>query len=1719
MGKKKLNLTENARIVLKKRYLAKDAEGKIIETPEDMLERVSKAIAEAEKKYGGDVEKRAEEFYNLMADLKFMPNSPTLMNAGRDLGQLSACFVLPVEDSMEGIFDSIKSAALIHKSGGGTGFSFSRLRPRGATVKSTGGVASGPISFMKVFNSATEAVKQGGCVEENTRIATEHGLIKIKELGPSDAPDDTWHKFEKPLKVYTDEGLKESDEFYVHGMAPVRKIITKCGYSICTTLNHRLRVIDENGRYIWKYAKDIKKGDWVALQKNTYPERTDYQLPEFDLKNHFNAKDIFLPKEATAELGEFIGYLIGDGCFSFNSRGTGRVIFSISDDEPEVYERIIILGKKLFGLEPQVSRKPDDRSANLFYNSTVLAHFLRHIGVDKVSSMDIRVPEVAFRAGRNFACGFLRGLFSADGSVRKDGYVVLYSVSEELIKQVQELLLSLGIPSKIHVNYNREQAFGKNPVYRLNVITIEGHELFKEHIGFFSKEKNDRLYAMKDIAWEFNDIIPNQEKVFAQIYDGPGRGCGPGRTPLGANRPLYRDIQHYLPDITAPRNLTRSRLKSLAEKYDEIAQSPLKWFLENNQFYDRVAEIEEDEAFTLDLSVPDNNTYIAAGFVSHNTRRGANMGILRVDHPDILEFIQCKKNDKDITNFNISVAITDKFMEALKKDENYELIDPHTGKVTGTLKAREVFDLIVDMAWNNGEPGIIFIDRMNEKNPTPEAGEIESTNPCVTGDTWVATEHGLLRIDELYEKYKKGGFNIITDNRVATAGLNIVNGHIYIETIPNLTYNGVSLNRVIKVYNNGKKDVIQLITKSGYKIKATPDHKFLTTEGWKQLKDIKKGDKVLIQSGEGRFTDNYNLPFSVQNTFIGENGRIYTFNLPSKWSKELGQVLGWLIGDGWLRYGDKNCRIGFTFGKDDLNVLNYLKNIINNMYGQDIKEIKRDNGVFHLSYHSKYFVEYFMNLGVKNVTAAEKEVPMSIFKAPEEAVTGFLQALFSADGTIRKNKKANSEWIALTSKSKKLLQQIQILLTMYGIKSVIMDRSKAPNENKFSYIKVNGERKTYTTDGILYELGIFGASRERFRQKIGFLSEKKQRALDDVRFIGFYKEKFYDEVDAIEKVGAETVYDLTEPVTHSMICNGIVVHQCGEQPLLPHESCNLGSINLAKFIKPGEDGIKKEIDFEGLKYAVHTAVRFLDDVIDVNRYPLPEIEKMTLANRKIGLGVMGFADMLIELGIPYNSDKAVEIAEKVMGFIQEESKKASEELAKERGTFPNWEKSIYGPGGISPGGRKLRNATTTTIAPTGTISIIAGASSGIEPLFALAFERHVLDNQRLVEVHPIFEEEMKKRGLYSRKLMEKVAAAGSLKEIEELPEDVKKIYVTAHDISPEWHIKIQAAFQKYTDNAVSKTVNFPHSATREDVKNVYLMAYELGCKGVTIYRDGSREEQVLNKGAVKTDNQAHAQNPEMNPAGGGLSGGDGKQVRAGKAGGVSAVTQPKEDSGASGGKSGEETGLYGPYCETCEYRREIKPRPRPGITYGNTEKVKIGCGNLYITVNSDENGICEVFTNLGRAGGCPSQSEATSRLISLALRSGINVKSIVEQLKGIRCHSTLRQMAHNKEIKVLSCPDAICKAIERSIGKKLVPNGSSIEIIDKTYIENDDANDNNDRQPGPDHDETACSGEDCICGDLSTHKKNGADCPECGSPLEHESGCVMCRSCGYSKCG
>ncbi len=389
---------------------------------------------------------------------------------------------------------------------------------------------------------------------------------------------------------------------------------------------------------------------------------------------------------------------------------------------------------------------------------------------------------------------------------------------------------------------------------------------------------------------------------------------------------------------------------------------------------------------------------------------------------------------------------------------------------------------------------------------------------------------------------------------------------------------------------------------------------------------------------------------------------------------------------------------------------------------------------------------------------------------------------------------------------------------------------------------------------------------------------------------------------------------------------------CGEQPLLPMEACNLGSINLAKFVHVNGKGLV--IDYEALKEVVWQAVRFLDNTIDMSKYPLPEIGEMVKGNRKIGLGVMGFADMLYRLQIPYNSEKALEIAEEVMCFIQKESHEASKDLAEKRGVFKNFDKSIF----REREGQTYRNATTTTIAPTGTLSIIAGCSSGIEPLFALSFVRTVMDNDKLLEVNPYFEQVAKERGFYSPELMNAIAGKGSVRNIEGIPEDVKEVFVTAHDVSPEWHIRMQSAFQKYTDNAVSKTVNLPRDATVDDVLKIYDLAYKLGCKGVTIYRDGSKENQVL------SFNQKETKNARF-------------------------VARAKE---------------------------------RPETLDGFTSRIVTGMGKLYVTVTEYEGKPFEVFAIIGKSGkSTTAKTEAIGRLISLAFRSGVKVEQVVKQLKGI----------------------------------------------------------------------------------------------------------------------
>lgn len=458
---------------------------------------------------------------------------------------------------------------------------------------------------------------------------------------------------------------------------------------------------------------------------------------------------------------------------------------------------------------------------------------------------------------------------------------------------------------------------------------------------------------------------------------------------------------------------------------------------------------------------------------------------------------------------------------------------------------------------------------------------------------------------------------------------------------------------------------------------------------------------------------------------------------------------------------------------------------------------------------------------------------------------------------------------------------------------------------------------------------------------------------------------------------------------------------CGEQPLLDYESCNLGSVNIAKFVLHDESGI----DWQNLAHAIKLAVRFLDDVIDANYYPIPQIEQITLANRKIGLGVMGFADTLILLGIRYNSNEAVSFAQQISEFIQNQAYDASTQLAEERGCFPNWSGSLWD----TQHHRHMRNASCTTIAPTGTISIIADCSSGIEPIYKLAYKRLALDGRPFVQTHPLVEKIGNEMGWLTDSIKNELLSGTASHDISEIPKQLADLLITAHEVSPEWHVRIQAAFQQNTHNAVSKTVNLPENGTADEVDKVFRLAYSLGCKGVTVYRDNSRQHQVLS-----------------------VLGKD------------KAVTQPSS-----------------------------QPRTRPRVTAGQTSKFRMGCGTLFVTANKDENGLCEVFANLGKAGGCPAQSEATCRVVSAALRSGVSPEVLIDQLRGIRCLSAAVARKSNNGDPVVSCPDAIARALK--------------EALD---------------------------------GDIKAEDfANVRICEKCGQPMRKEANCAVCDACGITTCG
>ncbi|WP_411953426.1 LAGLIDADG family homing endonuclease [Alkalibacillus sp. S2W] len=788
-----------------------------------------------------------------------------------------------------------------------------------------------------------------------------------------------------------------------------------------------------------------------------------------------------------------------------------------------------------------------------------------------------------------------------------------------------------------------------------------------------------------------------------------------------------------------------------------------------------------------------------------------------------------------LSGANISVCITDEFMNAVENDDVYELRFPDVANYTeeemayyndhwndigdvrewerlgfGTrvykqIRAKELWNLINICATYSAEPGIFFIDNANkETNASAYGQKVVATNPCFHPSTRISTEFGLMTIEELYNQQGSQSFYTATDNRLKEEK-KVVNGRQY--EIPGVTM------RQATVFPTGAKETKVITLQNGMTLNVTPEHRVYTDQGWKEAQHLTEEDTVYIQSGEGQFAKRDELSHSHA------------------------LFLGWLTGDGWLA---NDGRAGLTFGKDDMDIIPQLIDAGEEISGLRAKVHERENGTFQMMYHRKTFTELLESLGVKRVRAYEKRVPEAIFTATKESVVTYLRALFSADGTVYTTDPSHRT-ARLTSSSKQLLEDVQLLLLNLGIHGKVYERPKR-NQQNFNYVTVDGEERTYDSRPF-FELVISGRNLSVFKEEVGFYYHtKKEELLDIVPAQPRKREYFTTSVKSIEQGELVTVYDITEPETHSLIANGVVVHNCGEQPLAPYSVCNLAAVNLASIA----DRELKQPDFAKLKQTVETGVRMQDNVIDSTPYFLDKNREQALGERRVGLGVMGLHDLLIYCETAYGSQEGNELVDQIFETIATTAYRTSIDLAKEKGSFPfligeakeetqalrerfiNTGYMQKMPDDIKQGvlDHGIRNSHLLTVAPTGSTGTMVGVSTGLEPYFSFTYYRSGRLG-KFIEVKADIAQDYFKENPEANQ--------------DELPD----WFVTAMDLSPEAHADTQCVIQRWVDSSISKTVNAPKGYRVDQVEQVYQRLYRGGAKGGTVYVDGSRDSQVL----------------------------------------------------------------------------------------------------------------------------------------------------------------------------------------------------------------------------------------------------------------------------------
>jgi ribonucleoside-diphosphate reductase alpha chain len=1017
-----------------------------------------------------------------------------------------------------------------------------------------------------------------------------------------------------------------------------------------------------------------------------------------------------------------------------------------------------------------------------------------------------------------------------------------------------------------------------------------------------------------------------------------------------------------------------------------------------------IIEIGPSEVF--DFEVEEVHLLSAGGIYSSNSRRGALMLMLDDSHPDIEEFITVKKQAGKIEHANLSVCISDAFMQAVKDDANWDLT--WQGEVKKTIRARSLWDLICTSAWKSAEPGMVFMDRYNKESNTWYYENIRCVNPCVTGDTLIYTDHGLLPAKELAE--------LGTPITVVSPEVNVkelaLAGHSTTGSSVTMTSPTKALRQASHVFSTGIKPVYRLQTTEGYTVRLTKDHRVLTEQGWKEAGKLVKGDKIILLNSEGAF---------------GNTG-----------SADLGKVMGWLVGDGYINTKRMGSIVLSFFGTERAIAPQFAESVNRLVTAPEVNQRLREYpvGVIDITARNETRVESTRLLHLIDPALRENklQVPPSVLRGSREMQQGFLSALFTADGSVQGNLEKGVS-VRLTSISQELLEGVQRLLLNFGIASCIYK-----NRRKQAIRELPDGKGDYASYNCLpyHDLIISRSNLPTFAQQIGFLTTEKQSKLEEL--LANYKRKPYQRkfVATFENLvpdGEEMVYDLTEPEAHLFVGNGLVLHNCGEQGLPPWGVCNLGALNLSSFVK------NSKMDYERLAEKAKIAMRFLDNVIDSTEYFIKDNQEAQLGTRRTGLGTMGLADALIKMKIAYGSEESIPVIERIYSTIRDAAYEASAEIAAEKGPFPRFDRDKYMQGkfikrlpkAIQEKIKKhgIRNAVLLTQAPTGTTSLLAGVSSGIEPVYDFAMIRRDRTGEHIL-YHPLLQAWRDKHP----------------------NEPTPHYFVSSKDLTPEEHVRVQAMVQRYTDSSISKTVNAPNSHTVEQVQTLYRLAYEMGCKGITYYRDGSRDAVLTRVEDEKKEVQKEVAKELV----------------------IEPVTSIQQ-------------GL----------------KPRPAVIHGYTRRVKAPEGTVNVTINSDDQGPLEVFITVGKAGSdIAALAEGLGRLISLNLRvlsplsQADRVRAIADQLRGIGGSRSVGFGAQQ----VRSLPDAVARALEMHI--------ESLQPKEAGENGNGENGNHNGHEPetsnNPPFDLSTLTLTGNLCPECGCNT------------MVFEEGCKKCYSCGYSEC-